>query len=165
MNTQHHTAPSWRRWLVLACPPLVAIVCALTLTLPALAAKVYHLPFPVSGTVTNPCNGEVVTISGNSQIILNVTSDGSGGLHVVFRGNFQGVSGVGDQGNTYRIPIQATTSFNTRVGQEETFTQISQFIAEGSAPNFFFHEDAHITVNPDGTVTVFFDTITTSCHG
>jgi hypothetical protein len=79
MNTQHHTAPSWRRWLVLACPPLVAIVCALTLTLPALAAKVFNISYPISGTATNPCNGEVITFSGNEHDTLAITLDGNGG--------------------------------------------------------------------------------------
>ncbi len=38
MKNQHNTVHSWRRWLFIAFPPLAAVMFALALTLPALAA-------------------------------------------------------------------------------------------------------------------------------
>jgi hypothetical protein len=38
-------------------------------------------------------------------------------------------------------------------------------ISKGSAPNFDEHLISHITVNADGTVTVFFVHLTETCHG
>ena len=165
MKNQHNTVHSWRRWLFIAFPPLAAVMFALALTLPALAATVYNITYPVSFTITNPCNGENVAVSGNEHDTFHLTFDGHGGVHVVFTANLEGVTGVGDQGNTYRIPAALSDTFNARVGYEETFTETFQLVAQGSAPNFLLHEDAHITVNPNGTVTEFHDHFSTTCQG
>ena len=165
MKNQNNTAPSWRRWLFIAFPPLAAILFALALVMPALAATVINIDIPLSGTVFNPCNGENVAVSGNEHDTFELTFDGHGGVHVVFTGNLEGVTGVGDQGNTYQIPGAFHDQYNARVGFEETFTETFQIVSHGSAPNFTFHEDAHITVNPNGTVTEFHDHFSTTCQG
>jgi hypothetical protein len=165
MKNQPTTVPSWRRWLFIAFPPLAAILFAVALTLPALAATISNVTFPVSFTITNPCNGENVAVSGNEHATVELTFDGSGGVHAVFTANLEDVTGTGSFGNTYQEPLAFTETDNARVGSEITIMETFLFVAQGSAPNFFFHEDAHITVNPNGTVTVIFDRFSTTCQG
>jgi hypothetical protein len=165
MKNQHTSRQLWRRWVLIALAPLAAIVFALALTLPALADTVYNITFPVSFSVVNPCNGETVVVSGNEHDTLHMTMDGNGGFHGVFHMNLQDVSGVGDQGNTYRIPATFHDNINGKVGEEETLTATSNVISQGSAPNFLLHDDTHITVHPDGTVTSSHDNFRTECRG
>jgi hypothetical protein len=166
MKHHHTTVPSWRRWLFVAFPPLAAVLFALALTLPALAATVYNVTYPLSFGAYNPCNAEFVVVSGNEHDSFHLTYDGNGGVHVEFHFNYQDVTGVGDQGNKYRIPVATNQTSNARVGYEETFTETFQIVAQGSAPNYFLlHQDDHFTVNPDGTVTSYHDNSSTSCNG
>lgn len=138
---------------------------ASALALPAQAATVYNVTYPTNFTVTNPCNGENVVVSGYEHDTLNITYDSNGGFHGDMHANLQGVTGVGDQGNTYTVPGAYHDNLNGQVGQEETTTETFSFISNGSAPNFVLHEDIHFTVNPDGTVTSSHDNFTTECRG
>src|SRR2546425_9530972 len=52
------------------------------------------MPFPTP-TITNPCNGEDVNVSGNVHVTIGVTIDGNGGRHLRIPINNQEVSGVG----------------------------------------------------------------------
>src|SRR3989454_7208472 len=63
------------------------------------------MPFPTP-TITNPCNGEDVNVSGNVHVTIGVTIDGNGGSHLCIHINKQDVSGVG--GGTGN-PDQITT--------------------------------------------------------
>src|SRR5438046_2933917 len=62
------------------------------------------MPFPTP-TITNPCNGEDVNVSGNVHMTIGVTTDGNGGSHLRIHINNQDVSGIGvDTGSRYQIP-------------------------------------------------------------
>jgi len=56
-------------------------------------------------------------------------------------------------------------SFNAKVGQEETETVSELVVSQGSAPNFVVKFDFHTTINPNGTVTSYFNNFTTECQG
>src|SRR2546427_7251241 len=57
------------------------------------------MPFPTP-TITNPCNGEDVNVSGNVHVTIGVTIDGNGGSHLLIPIKNQDVSGVrGDTGS------------------------------------------------------------------
>jgi len=165
MKTRRSTVRSWRRLLFIALPPLAAALFALTLALPALADTVVNITSPISFTRTNPCNGENVTFSGNGHLNFHLTFDSGGGVHYDLHTNSQDVKGIGDQGNTYTIPLESLDSVNGQVGREATVTLTEEVISQGSAPNFVLDEDAHTTVNADGTITVSFDNVTTACQG
>jgi hypothetical protein len=165
MKNQHNTTPLGRRWLFMAFPPLAAILFALALVMPALAATVINIDIPISGTgVLNPCNGEILTFSGVDHFTLHLTLDNSGGFHADAHDNIH-VTATGDQGNTYVGNQEDNNPFNGKVGFETTFTLTFSEISQGSAPNFVVHEVFHITVHPDGTVTAFFDHFTATCRG
>lgn len=157
--------PSRRHWLFIALPPLAAVLFTLALTLSALAATVYNVTYPVNFSVFNACNGENIVISGYEHDTYHITYDSNGGVHGDMHANLQDVKGVGDQGNTYTIPGTYHENFNGQVGSEETLTETFNVISTGSAPNFVMHEDAHITVNADGTTTSYHDNFTTDCQG
>src|SRR2546428_5526854 len=52
------------------------------------------MPFPTP-TITNPCNGEDVNVSGNVHMTIGVTTDGNGGSHLRIHINNQDVSRIG----------------------------------------------------------------------
>ena len=48
----------------------------------------------------------------------------------------------------------------------ETFVNNFKIIGQGEGQNnLLVHETFHITVNPDGTVTAFFDKASVQCNG
>jgi hypothetical protein len=164
MKTKYNTAPSWRRRLFLAFPPLAAIVCALMLVMPALAATDLNIDIPISGIAGNPCNGEILTFSGVAHSTMHITFDNSGGYHDDFHANIH-ITATGDQGNTYVGNEEVNNPFNGKVGFETTFTLTLSAISQGSAPNFVMQMVQHITVHPDGTVTAFVNKLSATCRG
>lgn len=163
MKARYNGTAPWRRGL-LAFPPLAAIVCALVLVLPAMAANIINENMPVSGQVFNPCNGETVTFSGVDHFIVLLTLDNHGGFHAMVHDNIS-VTATGDLGNTYVGNQENNDSFNGKVGVEETSTFTFSEISKGSAPNFVVQALFHITINPDGTVTAFVDNFSATCRG
>src|SRR5437773_10156703 len=68
------------------------------------------MPFPTP-TITNPCNGEDVNVSGNVHVTIGATIDGNGGGHLPIRIHNQDVSGIGaDTGSRQQIPTTVDTS-------------------------------------------------------
>ncbi len=141
----------------------LAMAALLLIAVNAMARVVTNVDIPVSGTVVNPCNGENVAFNGIDHFTATITSDGAGGVHVAFHDNIH-VTATGDQGNSYVGNQEDVDAFNARVGVEQTFVVTFSEISTGSAPNFVVHEDMHMTVNPNGTVTVFFDHFTSNCR-
>ena len=163
MKMKQRSLSGWR--LPLVALPLLMVVFGLMLTTtPAWAAQVTNITFPISETVFNPCNGEVVTLSGEEHMTESVTLDGSGGFHMDIHGNLN-VTGSGNQGNKYVGNQDSNFQMNGRVGVEFTVTGTFSEISLGSAPNFVLHDLVHITVNPDGTVTSSIFIISPECQG
>ena len=123
------------------------------------------IPFVV--TLINPCNGEAVDVNGVVHADATITITGKT-IHMTAHFNPQGLTGVGETtGATYH------GTGVTRMDQEasvvngsftSTFINRFDFIGHGSVPNFSVHETAHITLNEDGTMTVSFDKLSTTCH-
>jgi len=162
MQQNHLTVRRWRRLCWLA--PVLAVAFTLLLALPAYAETITNTREPFSGSFTNPCNGAVVTLSGEFHDVFHVTLDGNGGFHSFFHESVH-ATGVDDQGNQYEINRAENESQHGLVGGEETVTQIVPIITKGSAPNFIMKDNLHVTVNPDGTVTSFHDNFSTQCQG
>lgn len=152
---------------------LVAIFLVIAIGLPASsaigvtatsAATLVNIDIPISGSVFNPCNGEVVAFSGVDHVTVHITLDNSGGFHADVHENIH-VTAVGDQGNRYVGNQEVNAPFNGKVGFETTSTLTFSETSLGSAPNFDVHAIFHLTVNPNGTVTAFVDHFTASCRG
>jgi|SRR6516164_3546133 len=130
----------------------------------AAASVIVNVDVPISGAVINPCNGETVTFSGVDHFTIHVTFDGAGGFHADSHDNIH-ITGTGSLGNSYEGNQEDNNPFNAKVGLESTFGLTFSEISKGSAPNFEVHILEHITVNPNGTVTVFFSNFTANCRG
>ena len=102
----------------------------------------------------NPCNGEIVTITGvvNTTIRRTVDANGVGHFMITFVPKLDGVGATG----SYKV-VGGERSNETYVeGQEYPFSQnyTLQYnvISQGKAPNFMFTETSRITIDADGTL-------------
>ena len=124
--------------------------------------------FPIDIFVFVPCAnggaGETVELSGTLHDLFHVTSDGAGGFHVKTSDNPQGVSGTGQTtGAKYQGTGVTSSDFNTKAGFENTFVNNFRIIGQGPGNNLLVHENFHITVNANGTVTAFHDNFRVDC--
>jgi hypothetical protein len=118
---------------------------------------------PISITVSIPCNGDTVTLTGDLHVEIQFNLNNSGGGNVHILTNPQGISGTG---SVTGVKYQGTGMTQ----QDETFTSaveakfINRFDIIGQKGNAFeVHETAHITINANGDVTVFFDNFSVVC--
>jgi hypothetical protein len=127
----------------------------------AQAAQTINLTAPVAGVATNGCPGsEPVQLSGYSHEVF-VLSDSGNLLHYSL--NFQGVKGIGLlTGTTYKINLNIEVT-NSVSGTETTSLYHGVTVGPGPNNNDLFSAQFHITVNPDGTVTAYFDNFFENC--
>jgi hypothetical protein len=108
--------------------------------------------------------GEWVALTGNLHDLFHITFDSSGGFHVSVIDNPQGISGTGlTTGAKYQGTGETRDSFNGMVGFEETYVNNFKIIGQGSGNNFLVHENFHITVNANGSVTSYHDNFSVEC--
>ena len=152
---------------------LVAVLLLVTLLspTPALAAAetfTVSQSFPIEVLVFVPCAnggaGEEVLLTGNLHDVFHVTFTSSGSFRLSFSDNPQGVSGFGfSTGDKYQGTGITRDNFGGRVGFEETFVNNFRIIGQGPGNNFLVHENFHITVNANGTVTAIHDNFSVEC--
>ena len=124
--------------------------------------------FPIDILVFIPCAaggaGEFVELTGNLHDLFHVTFTSSGTFRMTFSDNPQGISGTGwTTGDKYQGTGITRDTFGGRVGYEETFVNNFRIIGQGTGNNFLIHENLHITVNANGTMTVFHDNFSVVC--
>jgi hypothetical protein len=124
--------------------------------------------FPVAlvtfASCANGGAGEEIVLTGNLHDLFHVTFDANGGFHGTFLDNPQGVTGTGlTTGDTYRGTGGTQDTFSGVVGIAETFVNNFRIIGPGTGNNLLVHENFHITVNPDGTITSSHDNFTVDC--
>jgi hypothetical protein len=172
MNRKSILFGGWQR-LIRVALPLLTVVFSLVLATTAQASAstvTTSSVFPISLTVFVPCAaggaGEFVDLSGNLHDLFHVTLDGSGGFHLDASDNPQGVSGVGETtGTKYQGTGVTRFDFSGTAGGTYVETDVNNFriIGQGPGNNFMVHDNFHITVNPDGTVTSFHDNFSVTC--
>jgi hypothetical protein len=123
--------------------------------------------FPIDLAVFVPCAnggvGEDVLLSGNLHDLIHVTVNDNS-LHVKTHDQPQGISGTGVvTGDKYQATGVTQDEFNTSFGMEETFINNFRIIGQGPGNNFLVHENFHITINANGTVTASHDNFTVDC--
>jgi len=137
---------------------------------PASAAVQVNDKTDISLTIFVACGaggaGEVVDLGGLLHPLISFTLNGSN-VSGYFHFQPQGISGTGE---TTGIKYQATgvteESFKNSLqnGQANlTFVNNFRIIGQGPGNNFLVHETLHITVNADGTLTVFHDNFSIDC--
>lgn len=123
--------------------------------------------FPIDLIVFVPCAnggaGEDVALSGDLHDLFHITVNGNS-LHVKTHDQPQGISGTGlVTGDKYQATGVTQDEFNTSFGMEETFINNFRIIGQGPGNNFLVHENFHITINANGTVTASHDNFTIDC--
>jgi hypothetical protein len=129
------------------------------------------ISFPINISVFIPCaadgNGEIVDLSGNLHSVFSTTVNGNN-IHMQFLFNPQGIVGVGETtGDKYQGTGETGGEFNASVNSFPftlTITNNFKIIGQGPDNNLLIHENAHVTVNADGTVTAFHDNFSATCQ-
>ena len=152
-------------------PILTMCLIALAVSIaPADAAVQVNDKTNVNLTVFVPCAaggaGEVVDLSGPLHTLISFTINGnnvSGSFHF----QPQGISGTGETtGAKYQATGVTLESFkNSLQNGQANLTYVNNFriIGQGPGNNFLVHETMHVSVNADGTVTVFHDNFSIDC--
>lgn len=137
----------------------------------ALAAVDTNIKIPfedIQPTVPNFCNGDEILLTGDIHILFTTTIDASGGGHFTFHFQPAGASGVGvPSGLRYRAVGLTRGSDNFTPGQTTTMTFVNNFrlIAPGpGGGTLHFHENIHVTINPNGTVTADVEHVSVTCR-
>jgi hypothetical protein len=121
---------------------------------------------PFDGIAFSDCGTEAIAVTGTFHPLSAVTSDGSGGFHIVFhydveaKGTSQatGVRYVTHAGADFTLNSPATT-----LGFEQTRTDMFTLIGQGPAPNEVLTVLVHITVDANGTVESSVDQFRLRC--
>jgi hypothetical protein len=142
----------------------VVAIAVLTVSVSAWAATtVQKIPF--NGDV-ELCNGDILTLSGTVLDSVTTTTTPSGGLIVAFHDNPQGISGVDTTTGTVFHATGLTREvdvFSPPGGFTTTFVNRFHIQATRGAQSFIVSETVHMTVTPDGRVTVSFDNFSATC--
>jgi hypothetical protein len=150
---------------------VICVVAALaTVILPASATTEVNDRTDISLTIFIPCAaggaGELVDLAGPLHTLITFTINGNN-FSGVFHFQPQGISGTGETtGDKYQATGVTQESFKTSLqnGQANlTFVNNFRIIGQGPGNNFLVHETLHITVNADGTLTVFHDDFRADC--
>jgi len=147
---------------------LVAVL--IIMIAPASAAVTDNFTEEISLTQFVPCAaggaGEVVDVSGTLHVLVSATVNGnmmSGYAHF----QPQGISGTGETtGEKYQATgiTLITFKFSLQNGQvSSTFVNNFGLIGQGPGNNLLVHENMHITLNANGTITVTHDNFIIDC--
>jgi hypothetical protein len=154
-----------KRFLILV--GLVSTAGLASLATSAFAGVISNDTIPVSGTLTSPCNGELVVYTGTEHIIMRENGPNQVGIHI----NLEATA-VGQTSGAEYV-INAVANENAKLGEAsagdngattETIGVHEEFLAQGDVPNFKVSQFQHITITPDGTMRVDNTDTDTSCQ-
>jgi hypothetical protein len=148
--------------------PLLALLVTVAVPLPALAraeTTTTHFSDTISEPDTNPCTNAAGTITETFRGVTHVTGlpDGTEHETTTITGTFTFVPEDPSQSAlTGKFTIWDGENFNK---QNTVATAISVFLARGTdGSRVDAHLVFHITLNPDGTITVTFEKPRLSCR-
>ena len=122
--------------------------------------------FSVFVPCANNGAGELVIFQGNLHVLTSFTINKN---HVSGDSHFQpqGLTGTGNvTGAKYQATGVTQEMFSGSFvnGQfTDTFVNNFRIIGQGPGNNYLVHEIAHVTINANGVVTVFFDSLSVDC--
>jgi hypothetical protein len=150
---------------------MICLVAVLTILIaPANAAVQVNDRTDISLTVFIPCAaggaGEIVDLSGPLHTLMSFTINGNN-VSGYFHFQPQGISGTGEStGTNYQATGVTQESFKSSLQNgQANFTYVNNFriIGQGPGNNFLVHETMHLTINANGTATVFHDNFSVDC--
>lgn len=109
--------------------------------------------------------GENVYLSGPLHILFSATITDNGTFVSKYLFQPQGISGTGEtSGDRYQATGETQDTFTGQVGTEYSFVNNFKIIGQGPGNNYLVHENVHVTVNPDGTLTAYVDNFSVECQ-
>jgi hypothetical protein len=126
---------------------------------------------PISDVFENPCNGELVTVTGEELHVFNGASpDPESGLFTNFEDFFKASgTGLGESGTQYVVSGADHFIFESPspTAPQVSLTAKGSFlvVSQGGGPNFIEHFTLHITITPDGTIKVTTEFDRAECRG
>ncbi len=146
------------------------IVALMILSTSANAAVVVNDKTDINLSVFVPCAvggvGEIIDLSGPLHTLISTTVTGNS-VSGYFHFQPQGLSGTGETtGAKYNGTGVTEQSFKSSLqnGQANlTYVNNFRIIGQGAGNNYLVHETLHITINADGTLTVFHDNFSIDC--
>ena len=126
--------------------------------------------FQVSILTFVPCanngNGENVLLEGTLHETYHLTMNGDK-FHLKIIDNPQGITGTGEvTGEKYQATGETQEEFNenfTNGHFTDSYVNNFKIIGGGTGNNYLVHENYHMTVNANGTVTTTLDHLTIDC--
>ena len=112
----------------------------------------------------NDCDGQVVPGVFQIHDVISVTFDAAAGLHVSDHTDIRGDLSNPASGVDYVVMQSQQNEFNVTAGFEQTSVLHFNMIAKGPTPNEELQAVQHITITPDGNVSVFTDSFTIHCQ-
>ena len=139
----------------------------LNCTMPVAHADVVaNLTVPVTGGASAGC-GEAVILDGNMHLLVSVTTDENGGVHLHIHVNTLGVSATGlSSGTVYRSVTVQNTIVNLAgpPPAEASDVFLLRLLGPGRGGNLIATGTSHVTVNANGDVTANFSNFNVSCQ-
>jgi len=129
------------------------------------AERLFNERTPMVLVRENPCSEELVEIQAVQHLIMKVTEDGSGGLHIDVFTSTHG-EGADHQGNSYRVSEQDHNIQNIQGTLDHFSSTLAvhfNMISRGSAPNFVSHALLHLTF-ANGQFTAVADQFQEECR-
>jgi hypothetical protein len=127
-------------------------------------SQFFEVDISVFVACANGGAGETVLLSGVLHDLFHVTTNGNRFV-LRFHDQPQGISGVGEiSGNTYHATgVTQETVTSGVIGLADNFVNNFKIIGQRPGNNFLVHENLHVTVNANNTLTVERDHLTAEC--
>jgi hypothetical protein len=132
----------------------LAVLTAATalVVIPAIgAAASGQTTVPFTQPMTNPCNGDVVTVTGEMHMVLVMSNN-----KAEIQTNWPDTNGMAINGTLYQANdanhffIVSVPSGRSTIGLQDSYELVSQ----GASPNFLVHELMEITFDPSSGFSV-----------
>jgi hypothetical protein len=151
----------------LAAAMLLPALALVLLVAPARAANVVNVTFNIPAAVyDNPCVGEQVALSGQLHLILNVTTDSSGGYHFVSKWNASYTGSGLLSGASYTASESKQESWTaSQLPASHTTTSVVKLTSKGGAPNAYLYTTMTTTIDANLVATVTVDSVSIDCRG
>ena len=123
--------------------------------------------FPSALAITNPCNGDLVVLTGQDHFLIHSTEATSGNFEFYsdISSNYSGAGAL--SGVSYQGSRDVFFDFSSQAPFPFVFTFANDLLLQSATgvDNFKLRLHMHITINADGVPTASVDDFTTTCNG
>lgn len=150
---------------------LIAVTAFLVVASPAAASPVFHdhesdQQSLAGFQVDVPCTGDTITFTqGYLHDAFDLTINGNR-FSLWFHDQPHNVKGTDTSGRRYEaVGITREHDSGSLTGNQAQSTFVNNFymVGKGGAPSYKVHETTHVTIRPDGTLSVFHDRLRITC--